>query len=237
MIYGMKPKNLSYPSSDYLAHYGVDGQKWGERKYQNPDGSLTPEGRIHYGVKGEREAKKIRRENYIKKYKERSSKDITEMTDEELQAAVKRMQLENQYSTQVKLSKGYKYANEKQDKQAAIKKSAIIGLIAGTGSGVATGVIAKLAGTDVKTSVISGAVTGVSSGITTGLQSALRSPAFDKGYDKYQFTKEDLVDVGNAGKELATTIKSTTGMNMTDSDLDRLSEIASRTKGTRPKRG
>lgn len=33
-----------------LYHYGVPGQKHGNRKYQNEDGSLTPEGRIHYGV-------------------------------------------------------------------------------------------------------------------------------------------------------------------------------------------
>lgn len=31
-------------------HYGVTGQKWGVRRYQNPDGSLTPEGRQHYGL-------------------------------------------------------------------------------------------------------------------------------------------------------------------------------------------
>ena len=34
----------------YLAHHGTKGQKWGVRKYQNPDGSLTPLGRAHYGV-------------------------------------------------------------------------------------------------------------------------------------------------------------------------------------------
>lgn len=33
-----------------LYHYGIKGQKHGVRKYQNEDGSLTPEGRIHYGV-------------------------------------------------------------------------------------------------------------------------------------------------------------------------------------------
>lgn len=33
-----------------LAHHGVKGQSWGDRKYQYEDGSLTPEGKIHYGV-------------------------------------------------------------------------------------------------------------------------------------------------------------------------------------------
>lgn len=34
---------------DTLYHHGVKGQKWGLRRYQNKDGSLTPEGREHYG--------------------------------------------------------------------------------------------------------------------------------------------------------------------------------------------
>lgn len=36
---------------DFLAHHGILGQKWGVRRYQNSDGSLTPEGRKRYGVK------------------------------------------------------------------------------------------------------------------------------------------------------------------------------------------
>lgn len=37
-------------SEDYLEHYGTPGMNWGVRRYQYEDGSLTPEGRIHYGV-------------------------------------------------------------------------------------------------------------------------------------------------------------------------------------------
>ena len=36
---------------EHLAHYGVQGQKWGVRKYQNADGSLTAEGRARYAGK------------------------------------------------------------------------------------------------------------------------------------------------------------------------------------------
>lgn len=32
----------------YLAHHGVKGQKWGIRRYQNADGSLTAEGQKRY---------------------------------------------------------------------------------------------------------------------------------------------------------------------------------------------
>ena len=35
-------------NDDHLEHHGILGQKWGIRRYQNPDGSLTSEGKIRY---------------------------------------------------------------------------------------------------------------------------------------------------------------------------------------------
>lgn len=35
-------------NEDYLAHHGVLGQKWGIRRFQNEDGSLTTAGKEHY---------------------------------------------------------------------------------------------------------------------------------------------------------------------------------------------
>lgn len=36
----------AYPNE--LLHSGIKGQKWGVRRFQNPDGSLTPEGKRRY---------------------------------------------------------------------------------------------------------------------------------------------------------------------------------------------
>ena len=39
---------MDYLKLKELKHYGIKGQKWGVRRYQNEDGSLTPEGRKRY---------------------------------------------------------------------------------------------------------------------------------------------------------------------------------------------
>ena len=39
----------TYSNDEYLSHHGILGMKRGVRRYQNKDGSLTPEGRKRYG--------------------------------------------------------------------------------------------------------------------------------------------------------------------------------------------
>jgi len=38
------------PGNEWLAHHGILGQKWGVRRFQNSDGSLTSAGKKRYGV-------------------------------------------------------------------------------------------------------------------------------------------------------------------------------------------
>lgn len=44
---------------DFLAHYGIVGQKWGVRRYQNPDGSLTNAGQKRYKTDARRYEDKL----------------------------------------------------------------------------------------------------------------------------------------------------------------------------------
>lgn len=50
--------NLNEITYDEIKHHGIKGQKWGVRKYQNKDGSLTDAGKKRYGTK----------ENFEKQY-------------------------------------------------------------------------------------------------------------------------------------------------------------------------
>lgn len=52
---------MSYFNSKYLIHFGIKGQKWGVRRFQNEDGTLTEEGKKRYLQeydKAEKEAEK-----------------------------------------------------------------------------------------------------------------------------------------------------------------------------------
>ena len=46
-----------FDMQEYIAHYGIQGQKWGIRRFQYPDGSLTEEGEERYGYSTRAKAK------------------------------------------------------------------------------------------------------------------------------------------------------------------------------------
>lgn len=86
-----------------LWHWGIPKQKHGVRRFQNKDGSLTPAGRERYGVGparkkagGEQDAETEGRPRTTDSETSASGKkrDISEYSDEELAAVIKRKQQE-----------------------------------------------------------------------------------------------------------------------------------------------
>lgn len=51
---------------NYLKHYGIKGQKWGTRRFQNEDGSYTAEGKERYGRGGSQSRAGVRRSGLTK---------------------------------------------------------------------------------------------------------------------------------------------------------------------------
>jgi hypothetical protein len=61
--------------ADELTHWGVRGMKWGVRRYQNKDGSLTPRGKKRY----EAELKKVREQEKVLKNRQATRAKIEKL--------------------------------------------------------------------------------------------------------------------------------------------------------------
>lgn len=103
------------PYSDTLKHYGIKGQKWGVRRYQNADGTLTDEGRKRYRatakstsdyakqtingrVEGIKNAPRRLAQGIARGVKNKLAEKFPFMlNDEEISRYTDRMRLENQY--------------------------------------------------------------------------------------------------------------------------------------------
>lgn len=87
-------------SSDYLVHHGILGMKWGVRRYQNKDGSLTSVGRRRYG--------------YVEKQEEKSKTAITSLGRQYHAINAKVAKSEIERSDKVRSAKGlYKKYHER----------------------------------------------------------------------------------------------------------------------------
>lgn len=112
-----------------LKHYGIKGMKWGVRRFQNSDGSLTSEGRKRYNGNDLKEAqkkvdkgkamvdgvKKTRVKAAEKQHEKKIKDDLSKMSDAELRYIVNRLNMEERY-TQVMKSRGVEAGKNRVDK-------------------------------------------------------------------------------------------------------------------------
>ena len=138
-----------------LRHHGIKGQKWGVRRFQNSDGSLTAAGRKRYGdgkgssvedyqnaIKKTKAAsdsvENIRKfNNDVKRIKDpamekRIRKSTETMTDKELQQRVNRLNMEDNYTRMMmnreQLKQGEDYVNRVLDVSAVALRGATTAL-------------------------------------------------------------------------------------------------------------
>ena len=76
-------------NSTELYHWGIKGQKWGNRRFQNPDGTLTELGKERYG-RYENGGKRVGASTYRKG-------DAAYLSDDEMRARIDRIRLEQEY--------------------------------------------------------------------------------------------------------------------------------------------
>lgn len=212
---------------DYLEHHGILGMKWGVRRYQNEDGSLTAEGERRYRETGYGERLGLTKMNQDirssqlgigtiampvataiskKKYYDK----LKTMSDEE--AASYEGELKNKARTGAKVSRG------------------IFGSIMGSSGGMVIGSMAGLAlgSPELAAAVtIGGAITGGMLGGVGGYKIAGKQ--FDKNWDKdmerFRYAKRtkkerDAYDREHAVSNWEEAYKNTGGSLLTDNNTN-----------------
>lgn len=84
----------TYVNTNELCHHGIKGMKWGIRRFQRKDGSLTPAGKKRYGDDDNKT--RVPSEDH-KQAQALKGKKLYELSNKELETLTRRMQLEQNY--------------------------------------------------------------------------------------------------------------------------------------------
>ena len=82
-------------SSNELTHHGIKGMRWGVRRYQNKDGSLTKAGRKKM-AKLDKEYSKLTGQNRNRNTESPNTR-LSKMSDDEIRSRINRINLERDY--------------------------------------------------------------------------------------------------------------------------------------------
>lgn len=105
-----------------LKHYRTLGQKWGIRRYQNPDGTLTDAGKKRYGYSyGERSKSSESARDY-KKSLNRMEKGLASIKSEKARAEV-RMQKAANKGNQKRFDKNKAYRDDLRSRENALTET------------------------------------------------------------------------------------------------------------------
>ena len=112
--------------NEVLLHYGVKGMKWGVRRYQKEDGSLTSEGKKRYQNNKTSEQQAASEKQKISDMKNRGT-----LSEDELRQKIKRLELERDLKnlTQSEITPGRKFV---QDVMKDAGKKAATSIVSGT---------------------------------------------------------------------------------------------------------
>lgn len=136
--------------TNYLMHHGIKGQRWGVRRYQNADGSLTEEGKRHYNSN----YSESQRSSDIKMYGQKGMERINRSMNDG--AGIKAARSEEAYRRAV-ASKNAKYTGRAT---GSIGKTAL-----GLGVGIGTYLALRRSGVAVVNGIdLSAGVAGIASG-------------------------------------------------------------------------
>jgi myosin heavy subunit len=113
-------------NEDYLQHHGTKGQRWGVRRYQNKDGSLTPAGRKRYSKEMDKlkaEEQKLKAEKKVLDNKKKTQAKFDKLDEKKAKLEADKKALKEE---QKKFKKGEKEASDKHKETVEEKRERLL---------------------------------------------------------------------------------------------------------------